>query len=408
MLDYDKKFLLKSADNLTFDGSSIRGFSQQAESDLRLAIDWPAFYWLPVRRLRSGQGAGVRRGAASATARPTRPTCASRLKAFCEQLFEKDGTVAQRRQRDRGLPLQGPRRRAPLPRDRQLRVHLDRRLLPLAAGRRRCASSSTRPPRCSARWASPTRRTTPRSRPSQFEMNYSYTEAMIAADQVQLYKLLCRQVAAQHGHDRVLPAQAGHRRQRQRHAHQHVARPKGGKNLFYDKKGQDGLSELGWDFIDRILDQRQRHLPGPQLERQLLPPARPALRGAEPDQGLGRSTAARWSASRSATRSRRASRCARSPRTPTRTGDLHAPAHRPRGPARRARSDGKRQRTRFLPDNIYDAHPPLQGQPRAMRGAARRGGARQVRRAEAGLGRPLPQGARHAGQAPPRSSSTTR
>src|ERR1044071_5124365 len=47
MLDYDKKFLVKSADNLTFDGSSIRGFSRQAESDLRLAIDWPAFYWLP-------------------------------------------------------------------------------------------------------------------------------------------------------------------------------------------------------------------------------------------------------------------------------------------------------------------------------------------------------------------------
>src|SRR3982750_4599637 len=47
MLDYDKKFLLKSVDNLTFDGSSIRGFSQQQESDLRLSIDWPAFYWLP-------------------------------------------------------------------------------------------------------------------------------------------------------------------------------------------------------------------------------------------------------------------------------------------------------------------------------------------------------------------------
>src|SRR5215813_9495917 len=48
MLDYDKKFLLKSADNLTFDGSSIRGFSQQHESDLRLSVDWPAFYWLPA------------------------------------------------------------------------------------------------------------------------------------------------------------------------------------------------------------------------------------------------------------------------------------------------------------------------------------------------------------------------
>src|SRR6266567_4664487 len=47
MLDYDKKFLLKAADNLTFDGSSIRGFSRQQESDLRLAVDWPAFYWLP-------------------------------------------------------------------------------------------------------------------------------------------------------------------------------------------------------------------------------------------------------------------------------------------------------------------------------------------------------------------------
>jgi len=47
MLDYDKKFLLKSADNLTFDGSSVRGFTVQAESDLRLAIDWTAFYWLP-------------------------------------------------------------------------------------------------------------------------------------------------------------------------------------------------------------------------------------------------------------------------------------------------------------------------------------------------------------------------
>src|SRR5678816_2182148 len=48
MLDYDKKFLLKSADNLTFDGSSIRGFSEIAESDLKLSIDWPAFYWLPA------------------------------------------------------------------------------------------------------------------------------------------------------------------------------------------------------------------------------------------------------------------------------------------------------------------------------------------------------------------------
>src|SRR5579863_4535247 len=55
MLDYDKKFLLKSFDNLTFDGSSIRGFTAQRESDLRLGIDWGAFYWAPADVFGSGK-----------------------------------------------------------------------------------------------------------------------------------------------------------------------------------------------------------------------------------------------------------------------------------------------------------------------------------------------------------------
>src|SRR3989344_1860109 len=48
MLDYDKKFLLDSLSNLTFDGSSIRGFSAQHESDLRLEIDWSSIRYLPA------------------------------------------------------------------------------------------------------------------------------------------------------------------------------------------------------------------------------------------------------------------------------------------------------------------------------------------------------------------------
>ena len=48
MLDSDKKFLIKSWDNLTFDGSSIRGFTAQKESDLRLGMDWGSFYWAPA------------------------------------------------------------------------------------------------------------------------------------------------------------------------------------------------------------------------------------------------------------------------------------------------------------------------------------------------------------------------
>src|SRR4029078_7725914 len=59
MLDYDKKFLIKSADNLTFDGSSIRGFTVQSESDLRLGIDWAAVYWGPADYFGSGKVRGV-------------------------------------------------------------------------------------------------------------------------------------------------------------------------------------------------------------------------------------------------------------------------------------------------------------------------------------------------------------
>src|SRR5213082_2329838 len=55
MLDYDKKFLVKSWDNLTFDGSSIRGFTAQRESDLRLSMDWGASYLPPSDIFGSGK-----------------------------------------------------------------------------------------------------------------------------------------------------------------------------------------------------------------------------------------------------------------------------------------------------------------------------------------------------------------
>src|SRR5436309_13886485 len=55
MLDYDKKFLLKSWDNLTFDGSSIRGFTAQRECELRLGVDWPAFVCAPAESFGAGK-----------------------------------------------------------------------------------------------------------------------------------------------------------------------------------------------------------------------------------------------------------------------------------------------------------------------------------------------------------------
>src|ERR1700712_5568275 len=90
MLDYDKKFLVKSWDNLTFDGSSIRGFTAQRESDLRLGIDWSAFYWVPADVFGAGKvlvfGEVIDKGgeAYSGDMRGV-------LKSFSQEMFTKNG-----------------------------------------------------------------------------------------------------------------------------------------------------------------------------------------------------------------------------------------------------------------------------------------------------------------------------
>jgi glutamine synthetase len=152
MLDYDKKFLLGSHDNLTFDGSSIRGFSQQSESDLRLGIDWPAFYWLPADIFGPGKvlvfGEVLERDGA-----PYAADLRGKLKAYTEKMFKKDGTVCNVAHEIEGFLLAASTSSRP------------------AATTTRCpatpcAPSSTAAPRRSGRWASRTRKTTPRWRPA--------------------------------------------------------------------------------------------------------------------------------------------------------------------------------------------------------------------------------------------------
>ena len=134
MLDYDKKFLVKSWDNLTFDGSSIRGFTAQRESDLRLAMDWSAFYWVPADFFGSGKvlvfGEVIDKDGTPYGADIARPA-----EGLCRQAAQGKRLHAQRRQRNRRVSFQGRRRRAALPRDRQVRVRQHRRLLPFAARR---------------------------------------------------------------------------------------------------------------------------------------------------------------------------------------------------------------------------------------------------------------------------------
>ena len=92
----------------------------------------------------------------------------------------------------------------------------------------------------------------PEVAPSQFEINYGYGEVVAAADQIQLYKLICRQVATHMGITAsFLPKPvvgvngSG--------MHTNVSISEDGKNLFWDAKGEEKLSKIGWEFVDRIL-----------------------------------------------------------------------------------------------------------------------------------------------------------
>jgi glutamine synthetase len=92
----------------------------------------------------------------------------------------------------------------------------------------------------------------PEVAPSQFEINYSYAEVVAAADQIQLYKLICRQVATNMGMTAsFLPKPVVGVNGSGMHTNVSVA--KNGKNLFWDPKGEEKISKFAWQFMDRIL-----------------------------------------------------------------------------------------------------------------------------------------------------------
>jgi glutamine synthetase len=92
----------------------------------------------------------------------------------------------------------------------------------------------------------------PEVAPSQFEINYGYGEVVAAADQIQLYKLLCRQIANNMGYTACfLPKPVVGVNGSGMHTNVSVSKEK--VNLMWDPKGQEMLSGFGWEFIDRIL-----------------------------------------------------------------------------------------------------------------------------------------------------------
>ncbi len=250
MLDYDKKFLLTAADNLTFDGSSVRGFSQQAESDLRLAVDWTSFYWLPADVF--GPGKVLAFGLVEERdGTPYHADMRTRLRAYAEELLGRDGTVAHASNEIEGFLFKG--------RDAERQFHLTRQFEFLSTGGyyhslpgdalRQFIDTAAEVQRA---LGFANEKDHPEVAPSQFEMNYSYTEACVAADQVQIYKLICRQIAQQMDMTAsFLPKPVTGVNGSGMHTNLSLTRE--GRNQFWDAAGEDHLSALGWSFVDRIL-----------------------------------------------------------------------------------------------------------------------------------------------------------
>jgi glutamine synthetase len=250
MLDYDKKFLIKSWDNLTFDGSSIRGFTAQRESDLRLGMDWSAFYWGPADIFGPGKvlvfGDVIDKGG-----EPYAADIRGLLKKFAEDLHKKEGYTLNAANEIEGFLFQGA--------DAERRYHETGKFNYVNTGGY-YHSLPGDPLRTFIDTTAEVQRAMgfqnekdhPEVAPSQFEINYGYGEVVAAADQIQLYKLICRQVANKMGFTAsFLPKPvvgvngSG--------MHTNVSISKGGKNLFWDPKGEEKLSQTGWEFVDRIL-----------------------------------------------------------------------------------------------------------------------------------------------------------
>ncbi len=250
MLDYDKKFLVKSWDNLTFDGSSIRGFTAQRESDLRLHMDWSAFYWAPADVFGPGKvlifGEVIDKDGTPYTA-----DIRGVLKGFAGGLYEKNGYTLNAANEIEGFLFNGA--------DAERRYHETQKFEYVNKGGY-YHSLPGDPLRLFIDTTAEVQRAMgfqnekdhPEVAPSQFEINYSYAEVVAAADHIQLYKLICRQVANRMGLTAsFLPKPvvgvngSG--------MHTNVSISKNGKNLFWDPKGEEKMSKFAWQFVDRVL-----------------------------------------------------------------------------------------------------------------------------------------------------------
>ncbi|HSW88876.1 MAG TPA: glutamine synthetase family protein [Candidatus Saccharimonadales bacterium] len=251
MLDYDKKFLLDSADNLTFDGSSIRGFTALKESDLRLEIDWPSITWLPSDVFGPGK-VMIFANVLNRDKTPYQSDFRGMLKQYLSELREKQNIMAFSAPELVGFLVDGINAEQTFDEKKGFALTTMGgyfHSLPLDKLRKFIDATAEAQRAMGFR----NEKDHPEVAPSQFEINFSYSEALNACDQIQMYKLVCRQIANNMNMTATfLPKPIAGINGNGMHTNFSLA--KAGKNTFYDPKGTEGLSKTAWNFIDRLLN----------------------------------------------------------------------------------------------------------------------------------------------------------
>ena len=89
----------------------------------------------------------------------------------------------------------------------------------------------------------------------QFEMNWDFGDALLTADRHAFFKYMAKSIAEKHGlRATFMPKPFSHLTGNGCHAHVSVWDKTGKKNLFHDKKGELGVSKLGYNFLGGIMD----------------------------------------------------------------------------------------------------------------------------------------------------------
>lgn len=251
LLDYNKDFFLSSLDNLTFDGSSINGFTELNQSDLRLFPDWTSFRWLPADIFGPGKVL-IFGSVANQDGTPFESDMRSRLGTLLDQLRSEKQMRVLAAPEIEGFLLAGTDAEqhfcqtnpyelatksgyfSSLPQD-DLRLFIDTFAQVLGM------------------MGFENEKDHPEVAPSQFELNFRYTDAIATADNILLYKLVARQVAKNMGYTAsFLPKPIAGMNGSGMHTNMSIAQE--GKNIFFDGSDADNLSKTGRHFAAGILE----------------------------------------------------------------------------------------------------------------------------------------------------------